>query len=146
MTDLIPANRKPGTFPPGTSGNRSGRPKVAPFRRAAERVLLARKAVADGKQVARLEHWLLVIYKQSVYCLETAGSAAQITEHMKALAPVLVMLKEVMDGKANPVGIEAKKESRVVLVGGEIRETQEIQSVVETVTIETGREDGGVDR
>jgi hypothetical protein len=112
----------------GQSGNPKGSSEAARFRAALKKTLLSKKQATDkDPQLNRLI--------QRAYDVAMKGRIDMI-EFLK-------FVSVIMDGEALPAALTATKESRVYLVGGEVTKNEEIQSVSQTVRLETG--DGGTD-
>ena len=130
------ANLRPQPWRPGEKRNPHGRPKIAKFRRALDSVLAAKK---KGESVPRLKLLLIAATDRAQTLAETAESLEELAQ----LVPRLNLFAVILDGKLPEDGKTATKESRVILVGGQVDRTEEVLSTSETVRLETG--DGQAD-
>lgn len=125
-------------FPKGISPNPGGRPKSAQYKRAVAAVMLAKAEIAKGGKAPRLKILLEAAYEKALTQLRSSPTG------LNDVMPFLIMLRDTLDGKNVPgTEVEAKKSSVVYLSGGEVTKCEEVQSVTETVRLETGEDSNG---
>lgn len=133
------ANPRPAyRIPKGVTGNPGGRPISKPFLRALERVYEAKTKIGKGEQVPELEALLRTTNRKAQELVEKCKT----TQEFIQLLPFLAQLHDWLDGRdAPPAQMEASRESRVYLMGGQVTKEEEVRTVSESVQI-TGGQNG----
>lgn len=100
--------------------------------------MLAKAEIAKGGKAPRLKILLEAAYEKALTQLRSSPTG------LNDVMPFLIMLRDTLDGKNVPgTEVEAKKSSVVYLSGGEVTKCEEVQSVTETVRLETGEDSNG---
>ncbi len=83
-----PSKIVPFSYKRGQSGNPGGRPKSAPFRRAVEAVMEAKKDIGDGKKAPRIKILLEAAYDKALIQLKSSPTGLQ------DVMPFLITLRD----------------------------------------------------